>query len=67
MSRPNYSRILRIMNVKFSGYMFMKTNIYGDFQICISLPLRTAKNALMPEPTKSAKNEQNMQRHQIIK
>ena len=55
------------MNVKFSGYMFMKTNIYGDFQICISLPLRTAKNALMPEPTKSAKNEQNMQRHQIIK
>ena len=30
------------MRAKFSGYCFyMNTNIYGDFQICISVPLRT--------------------------
>ena len=29
-----------IKNAKFSGYYFyMNTNIYGDFQICISVPL----------------------------
>ena len=33
-------RILRIQNTKFSGYHFyMNTNIKGDFQICISVPL----------------------------
>ena len=36
----NNSRILRIKNVKFSGYCFhLNTNIYRDFQICISVPL----------------------------
>ena len=36
----NKSRILRIKNVKFSGYCFyMNTNIYWYFQICISVPL----------------------------
>ena len=36
----NNSKILRIKNAKFSGYLFyVKTNIYGDFQICISVPL----------------------------
>ena len=40
-SRANNSRILRIKNAKFSGYCFyMNTNIQGDFQICIRLPLR---------------------------
>ena len=38
--RVNNSRILRIKNVKFSGSSFyMNTNIQGDFQICISVPL----------------------------
>ena len=37
----NFSRILRIKNVKFLGYCFcMNTNIWGDFQICISVPLK---------------------------
>ena len=32
-SRADYSRILRIKNVKFSGYCFhMNTNIEGDFK-----------------------------------
>ena len=31
-----------IKNAKFSGYCFdMNLNIWGDFQICNSLPLRT--------------------------
>ena len=39
-SRTNNSRIFRINNAKFEGYCFnMNTNIYGDFQICISVPL----------------------------
>ena len=30
-----------IKNAKFSGYYFdMNLNIWGDFQICISVPLR---------------------------
>ena len=40
-SRAINARILRIKNVKFSGYCFyMNTNILKDFQICISVPLR---------------------------
>ena len=36
----NIYRILRIKNAKFPGYCFyINTNIYGDFQICISVPL----------------------------
>ena len=32
------SRIPRIKNAEFSGYYFyVNTNIYGDFQICISV------------------------------
>ena len=39
-SQANNSRILSIMNAKFSVYCFyMNTNIYGDFQTCISVPL----------------------------
>ena len=39
-SLANNSRILRIKNAKFSGYCFyMNTNIYGDFQISVSVPL----------------------------
>ena len=34
-----FSRI-RIKNVEFPGYCFyMNTNIYGDFQICMGVPL----------------------------
>ena len=34
------SRTPRIKNVKFSGYYFyMNTTIYGDFLICVSVPL----------------------------
>ena len=40
-SRADNSRILTIKIAKFSGYNFyMNTNIYGNFQICISVPLR---------------------------
>ena len=39
--RINNSKTLGIKNTKFSGYYFyMNTNIYGDFQICVSVPLR---------------------------
>ena len=42
--RVNNSRILTIMNAKFSGYYFyMNLNIWGDFQICISVTLRARK------------------------
>ena len=38
--RANISRILRIKNAKFWGFCFyVNTNILGDFQICISVPL----------------------------
>ena len=37
----NNSRILRTKNAKFSGYYFyLKTNVQGDFQICIRVPLK---------------------------
>ena len=40
-SRANNSTILRIKNARFSGFCFhMNTNILGDFQICISVPLK---------------------------
>ena len=36
----NNSAILTIKNVKFSGYHFYSNlNIWGDSQICISVPL----------------------------
>ena len=36
----NNSRILTIKNAKLSGYYFyMNLNIWGDFKICISVPL----------------------------
>ena len=37
----NNSIILKIRNVKLSGYYFyMNLDIWGDFHICISVPLR---------------------------
>ena len=49
-SRVNNSRILRIKNAKFSEYCFyMNTNIQGDFQICISLPLKVINLFLFDE------------------
>ena len=36
-SRANNSRILRIKNAKFPGYCCVNTDIYEDFQICISV------------------------------
>ena len=40
----NNWRILRIQNAKFSGHCFyMNTNIWRDFQICISVPLHYFK------------------------
>ena len=39
--QANNSRILKIQNAKFSGYyVYMNTNIWRDFQICISAPVR---------------------------
>ena len=36
-----------IKNAKFSGYYFdMNLNIWGDFQICISVPLKNTVNIL---------------------
>ena len=44
-SRANNSITLRIQNAKFSEYcVYMNTNTWRDFQICISVPLR--KDAL---------------------
>ena len=44
ISRANNSKIVRIKNVNFSGYCFyMNTNIQGDFQIFISVPLKLTK------------------------
>ena len=41
-SRVNNSIILRIKNAKLSGYRFnVNTNVWGDFQICISVPLKS--------------------------
>ena len=38
--RVKKSRIPGAKNTKFSEYYFyLNTNIYGDFQICISVPL----------------------------
>ena len=38
--RVNNSRIFTNKNAKFSGYYtFMTLNMWGDFQICISVPL----------------------------
>ena len=45
-SRVNNSKILRVKNAKSSGYCFyLYVNVWGGFQICISVPLRglTAK------------------------
>ena len=40
------SRILMMKNAKFSGYCFyMNLNIWGDFRVCISLPLTDLKNS----------------------
>ena len=40
--RVNNSRILTIKNAEFSGYYFLTNlNIWEDFQICISVLLRT--------------------------
>ena len=42
--RVNNSRTLTIKNVKFSRYyLHMNSNIWGDFQICISVPLKIHK------------------------
>ena len=38
--RVTNSRILTIKNVKFWGYYCGNLNIWGDFQICITLPLK---------------------------
>ena len=41
----NNLRILTIKNAKFSEcYFYINLNVRGDFQICISVPLRTVNN-----------------------
>ena len=46
----NNSRILRIQNVKFSGYYFyVNTNIQRDFEICISVPLNHTISEKIPK------------------
>ena len=42
----NNSRTSNSKNAKFSGYYFyVNTDIEGDFQICISVPLNTYNNS----------------------
>ena len=43
-SAINNSRILKSKTAKFSGYYFyINTNMQKDFQICISVPLRSSE------------------------
>ena len=46
----NFTETSKAKNAKFLGYYFyMNTNIWGDFQICISVPLiYKAKNIHYP-------------------
>ena len=47
----NNSRILGIQNAKFLGYYFyMNTNLWRDFQICISIPFSTLVMDLTVKP-----------------
>ena len=47
-SRAHISKSKECFNVKSSTYYFhMKTKILGDFQICISIPLRSRKFHLL--------------------
>ena len=48
----NNSRILTIKNAKLLGYYFyMNLNLWGKFQICISVPLNTkTKKDLKTDP-----------------
>ena len=48
-------RIPRVKNTKFLGYYFcVNTNIKGDFQICISVPLKASMGSVQKfRPTKS--------------
>ena len=47
-SRENNQTILKIKNAKFSWYCFyMNANIYGDFQICISVPLSYSSDSVV--------------------
>ena len=43
----------KIKNAKFSGYCFyIKTNMYGDFQICIRVPLsKSLKSTIRLSPS----------------
>ena len=46
--RVNNSRILTIKNAKFSGhYFYTISNIWGDFQICISVTLTSNLTLLL--------------------
>ena len=57
ISRANNLRILRIKNAKFPGYCFYtNTNIYGDFQICISVPLKFKQDLISRPVNKICKN-----------
>ena len=48
-SLVNNSTIIRIKNAKFSRYRFyINTNIQGDFQICISVPLNKYTYKMLP-------------------
>ena len=52
----NNSRTFTIKNVKFSGYyLYMNSNIWGDFQICISVPLSLLKKQNQPNLIKNEK------------
>ena len=61
MSWENNLRILRIKNVEFSGYCFYtKTKMLGDFQICISEPLKNPYIFSKKNPYVSGGNLHNL-------
>ena len=51
--RVNNSKILRIQNAKFWGhYFYLNTNIWRNFQICVSVPLKVATFVIFPTSIK---------------
>ena len=54
----NNSRILTIKNAKLLGsYFFMNLNIWRDFQICISVPLKQSSGVVPRFLSRNSKDE----------
>ena len=62
--RVNNSRIFEIKKAKFPWYYYMNTSVYGDNQICISVPL---KKPLMRENNFCEIRRKNFQKLELIR